>query len=786
MQGYDYIFALLDKNNNFYQPDNSGMITLTSNPYFLKFSPDGWEDIAVQNIRNKKYWGIDRSVTVPLAYVNDGALILKDIYYKKGIEENVYLVICKQELDYTPGVSYGYWYKQIYKGEVDLSTFNHSGSKVTCTSLEDGLLKYLKANESTVYELPINVSDAINVKLDGINLHNIVNYGIPGIFDAGGGIVGFENFSAFEMIYLNQEGDGSGLTYVSSNIEQIGNTNTDAAYTISSDNFIIRNDSISQSFTFNISGLLKLSNVINNDTITGRSIASIYFMVSGGSRFYILQDALLNTGENYTYNFSFDITLNPGQSLFALRFFKADDDQNSGMSVVYDESSFAKITAITRFITTYIKAFRPQYIFTQLINRVTEGNYSAETASYFETWKDVVFTCGNAIRGLSDSVLKISLSDFFQFWDCRDAVGLSEKQLKVNFDSKENLIDKINFIDLGTVANLKVTVAKDYLFNELEIGYPEIKNDVGVLNGNEEFNCKYLFSVGTTKSPAKLDKVSKTKASCYEIEKIRVTTLAKETTDYKADNDNFVLAILPTGDEQLILTSTEIFEVFDSGSDSILLTSLAFGTGLLLGDRIKINGTGPYTVKMLIPGSGVMNVYLFETAPLMGSSTGILDVYRVQPAELDRTLNPGATGLIEPETVFNIPLSPKRNLLRNGAFIRSCMFRANTKILAYKSSDKNNKMVADGIVEKADVPISAMNAKFFEPDLFDFEVPAPNDLINLLDLNPLQVFQFSFDGNTFKGILVKVSIAPSTRKAQNYQLMSVPKNIITNMINYYG
>jgi len=156
----------------------NGKIVLKNKPYLLEFSPEGWDGIAVQNILNRRYWGIDRSVSVPLSYVQDGAKILKHILLNKGIEESVYLVIAKQEIDYTPGVSYGYWYKQIYRGEVDFSTYDHSGVKVTCNTLEDGLPKYLKANENTTYELPMNVADAIFVKMDGIKLHESINYQI--------------------------------------------------------------------------------------------------------------------------------------------------------------------------------------------------------------------------------------------------------------------------------------------------------------------------------------------------------------------------------------------------------------------------------------------------------------------------------------------------------------------------------------------------------------------------------------------------------------------------------
>ena len=204
-QGTDYIFCLQDKDNNFWKLDNSGNVTISASPYFLAFAPDGWTDIAVQNIRNKFYKGIDRSVTIPLGYVNDGAKILKHILYSYGLNKTVYLVIASQQLNYTPGVSYGYWYKQIYKGEVDWSTFDHTGSKVTCTTLEDGLPKYLKANDKTVYEFPVDVPDAVNIKMDGIVLHEKLNY--QQVPDFGISYSIFPDRLLVPCILINTEGD---------------------------------------------------------------------------------------------------------------------------------------------------------------------------------------------------------------------------------------------------------------------------------------------------------------------------------------------------------------------------------------------------------------------------------------------------------------------------------------------------------------------------------------------------------------------------------------------------
>lgn len=710
MQGRDYIFCLQDKNFNFWKVEN-GVVSRSAQPYFLSFAPDGWSDISIQNVRNKKYWGIDRTVTIPLKYVNDGAQILKYIFYTLGIEESVYLVIASQKLDYTPGVSYGYWYKRIFRGEVDLSTFAHNGSKITATTLEDGLAKYLKANEGTVFEFPMNVPEAVTIKMDGINLHNNLHYSDISQLPISASMYGRNFFGP--AVYISEEGDMTGILSQSETLEKVSNMFADRMASLN----VILTNADTKPVSVRIVGTLEIK------------VTAVWFSDSGIRFGFITSKTdelneysnlilslphldVPDIGKTFTQEFDIPITLLPGESLFRGGQFNQQSDTETVFE--FTDNSRYDIKLITRHDPTYIKAFRPQYLFEQLLSKVTEGNFTAAISNFFTKYKNVVLTSGNAIRGLEDATLKIKWTDFFKWWDSFSSVGLNEKLKVVDLDEKENLIDAVNTIKLPEPASdsFKVSVAKDLLFNELQIGYPEIKNDVGVLNGNEETNTKMIFSLGTTKSPAVLDKISPVKASPYEIEKIRVTTLSKDTTDYKADNDTFAL---------------EIEDQLQPATDTI-------------------------------------------------------------PAhyKLDRSLNPGATGVLEPATIFNIGLSPKRNFDRNGSTIHSFLYLSDNKTLKFISADKNDKMIANGLVEKADVNIGSLAAKFLDPVLFDFDIEAPEDLEDMLDINPLQLFEFPFQGDTYFGLLEKVSVAPSSNAAQSYQLLSHAKNDLTKLIQYYG
>ncbi|WP_291394807.1 hypothetical protein, partial [Acinetobacter sp.] len=250
MQGPDLIFFFQDKNRRFYQPDSSGKIVVSSKPYPLQFSPEGWNEIEVQTGRSKKWFALLRSLNIGLQHVNDGAKIIKHVMLTKGIDEPLYFVICKQELDYTEGTEYGYWYKKIYRALVDLSTFKHEGERVTVNTIEDNLGKFLESNESTTVELPMNVEEAIWVKMDGINLHEKLIYADTEGLDISRAFYGTSFYGP--VTNTGKEGDSTGVLVSSENLETTSGVSF--ADQLASDNCIIQNLSKTP-ITFNLEGV---------------------------------------------------------------------------------------------------------------------------------------------------------------------------------------------------------------------------------------------------------------------------------------------------------------------------------------------------------------------------------------------------------------------------------------------------------------------------------------------------------------------------------------------------
>lgn len=819
--GHDYIWAIQDKDFRFWKRLPDGSITIDAQPYLLEYSPIGWQDMAVQNVRNRRYWAIDRTVTGQLSFVGDGADILKYILLTRGTEEPVFITILEQQLSYetvphgtlaftsgqspfTPGTTttgtitgtpgetvyvkvyldnptyfddivagnfdgfnfmiegvdqippfyqiypliipvggvinfsitytqqsgstasagmelinenntapgWAYWYKRRMFAEFDLTSLSYEGSIVKCNALEDSLAKWLKANENTKIELPGDDINAIYVKMDGIKLHEKANYiDTPGVIFSPVTLGGGATAGLTTTIFLNKEGDSVGIDFES----QFQSTYPSFDATIAATNCLVHNV-YSQPIVATISGRSKFICVSQNGNwgINRRFLLTSSTIPTQNDYAYHGTGVLV-IGQTYTQDFSISITIPAGERLYTQSYFGGGVSGNPGVEFT-DDSKFS-IQFKSRYEPTYIKAFRPQYLFDKFINFVTENNYQAEVSSFLEANKNVVFTCGNFIRQISNSFFKWNFSEYFQFFDCFSSVGMYEKNGKVNLLEKQNLIDTVNIITLPAPSEFRLGILSENLFNVLKSGYPPIKNDVGVLNGNEEFNTGYEFSVGMTKRPGELDKVSKIEASCYSMERLRIATVNKETTDNKSDNNVFALAISNT----------------------------------------------------LIP-----------------EMLGVPAHY-----QLDRSLNASATGLLEPETVFNIPLSPKLNFKRNGPFIRSLFWKSDTKTFKYQTVDKNNKLEFDHpvyghVVEKADENIGGLGDQFFVPIVFDIVLPPPDDLLSLIDANPLQVYQFPLMGEMYKGILLEITTGMANNKAQQWKLLALPDNNFLKLQKYYG
>lgn len=540
MQGKDFIYILFDENNNsYYSYGNAVLLSGSLKP--LEFTPNGWTKIQIQNQRNPTYFALDRSFSVPLEYLKDGGQILKHIYYNFGVEAKVFMAICEQRL-FFDNTQYGFYYTLLYKGEIDLANFKHDGTKVTVNIMEGGIIKYIKAYENTKYEIPVDVPDALQLYMDGVQFR--YNTRFLSIQDVYTNASPFANLTHVDyyLSFYNIASEGTLVNVITQDI--IRGVATGANYSTSDQWFIKALDTVSLNAHFKFTGTLFKS--LGPFTMRFRLFL---FDQNGNPVITLLDETKGPSGGFFPVNIDVQQTLN----------LNADDrlflvlsiDSTSSATPLYGSLSLDESTSDfsydSAFRASTIKALRPLYVFQQLISKITDGQYTGQSA-FLDSIKDVVITCGDAIRGIDGAVIKTSLRDFFTSYNSDFGIGMGMLGNALRLEDKAFWVQYTDVIDLGEVSKMKVSPATDLIINNLKIGSPN--QDYDDVNGKQEFNTTHEYSAPITRVAKELNLVSVYRKDCYGIEFTRLNLDGKDTTDNDSDNDVFMIHIEdnPRGD----------------------------------------------------------------------------------------------------------------------------------------------------------------------------------------------------------------------------------------------
>jgi hypothetical protein len=585
MQGKDFIYFLFDENNNsYYQYGDTVLLSASLKP--LEFTPDGWTKIQIQNQRNQTYFAIDRSFTVPLDYVKDGGQIIKHIYYNYGVEAKVYMAVCEQRL-YFDATHYGFYYTLLYKGEIDLAQFKHDGTKVTVNIMEGALVKLIKAYENTKYEIPVNILDAINIRMDGVELKQSAKFII---------VDSTNTFNGNHSVPLSFIGDESKNLNIKG-VERVqlgGNNSGDQNNKLVQEQLWFYKASsdmpVSVNWDFNITTTLAPG-------ISPNPVVQLFLVVrnlrTNGSTVKATTLQQFNSPANvYRKNhFSGQATITdiePGTSLYLMIGINIIGEAGDRVvSFYYDtQEPFEFNITDASYIhpATTIKALRPLYVFQQLISKISNGQYTAQS-TFLQSIQDVVVTCGDAIRSIDGAVIKTTLRDFFTSFNSDFGIGMGMMGSTLRLEQKSFWVQYSDIIDLGEVSKMKVSPATDLLINNIKIGTPN--QDYDDVNGKQEFNTTHEYSAPITRVAKELNLVSVYRKDCYGIEFTRLNLDGKTTTDSDSDNDVFMIHIEdnPQADGFYHLDRS-----LNAGATGLLTPSTVFNLYLTPARALRRNG----------------------------------------------------------------------------------------------------------------------------------------------------------------------------------------------------
>lgn len=476
-------------------------LTVGATSYVLPNAPIGWEEGILRWSRSEFYYGMIRSFTVPLKFVLDGAWILRTQFYTKGLKAQTSLLI--EEL-----VPETWAYQTVFFGDMDYSTFQDSLNEVGCVVMEGGITAQIKAYEGIQYTIPLDVAEAIDVELTPLKLN--------------------ENAQFILTPYTyGKDGHMPGLQLVVN--EPQATVSSVQAVTILDTGILTPDFSNSDKWFYEAQ--------IDTDidfrfTAKGNGLA-IFIYDSNN-----VQVKILNLGLGpFDIDTTFSLSALAGEKLFLY----VVAGPLGGSEGTFEEGEMT-LNYFTGSPATTCKAIRGSYLFSELLKRMNNGTAVPYQSGLLTVWNDLVFTSGNAIRGLDNPTLITSFKDFFTSINAVLNAGFGIESGKAILEQKSYFFkSNLQAANVGENKAFELELYEPYVYNSVKIGYPDQKFAT-IVDNKDEVNSTQIWSLPIVRVQRELDLLSVYRADPYGIEDTRITPVGSSNTNN--DNDVFMIKII--------------------------------------------------------------------------------------------------------------------------------------------------------------------------------------------------------------------------------------------------
>lgn len=758
MQGPQFLFALKNKAGQTSSFVN-GALNWNSVYTPLDLSPDQWQQLTILTERNKTYLGLDISYGAPQDYLRQAASILKCIAIDLGTEYVVYLEILEQRL-WLDADTYGYYYDRICLTEIDMSAYVDSG-KVTVPILQGDIAKYLKANDSTIYSINIDVQERIGLLMDGAVLQEDAQFVLVDPAD-----VSFKpngnHTMGLNLISVEQKTTLGAQTTVRQTIDQ-----TNQAGIFASKDYCLVAAGITRvTATFNFAVTVAITPGSGLPIIAGLRYQAGFdvFDSAGNIVAYPGGDNILYTSPNtfesglgrhvVQVTKTFDVP--NGAYLFPRSQLNVTNDSYANaVTFVYDNRDIpvagtpnVELKYDFRYQSTICYGLKARDLFNYLIQAMTAGQYQLGASSLLDNPDiELLFTCGDALRQLVGSQIKISMRKFFACLNLVHGIGMGVVDSLLTIERRPFWFAPDDpGVDLGEAADgFKLYPATDQTFSSVKVGWPNQDYNVslGDINGKYEICVTQLYDTPVTRVSTTLDLTTDVRADMYGGEFARMNLDGKTSVSDNADNDVFCLHI----EKAIRRINGQPVPIIVNGVRYLTLYNLDRGINPYVQDNnIYINAGDPYVV------AGV-------------TYTATVSQYL-------------QVGLLDKASAYNVALSPKQCLMRSHTdYLHSCLEKMDTQYLTFDRSDKNSALLIIGqpggvdTAENANVQIGAFKPPFFKPWYYEGGIVSPADLNLTIVDHPVRRYRFTYRGVPLSGTSMKSAIAPCDRAQQAYQIL---------------
>ncbi len=532
----DFLFYLLDEDGRSYYIDSAGNVKTSGVPMHVEVGPDGWKSTSVKWTRNTQGFGNFRAYTSQYKYVLEAAKILRSFMYQQGTEAKVFLMVLMLDKSFGGG-----WkYKKLFKSELDFSTAEDDTYSIAINAMEGGLVKLLKANENTQYDIPLFDNDEVLIRHDGIELETTVTFNFTDGVETPLSLYGI-NFLP-SVSFLTEEGRAPDVTMKS---QSLFNPIDEVEEFKEGSNWLAYNQS-GEVKPIRFSGKLIATCVRNEISSAGAlfRFRTSEMTVPEYNDYEVNPLTPMNTGETYTYEFDFTIPVKPLEKVYFQQVYTGVPTGAIDIITKFEPGSVLKAFTTGRKPATNINAFTPKVLGQKLIDLIAGPGYTF-SSSILETEKrGLLVTSEDALRGFEKPYIKTSWNDFFNSYNVPCGLTWKIEGQTIYVNPKASAFGTTEVLDLGEAINEPVIgFADSHQFNTVSIGWPEMK--IKDANGRFEFNSTVQWTSDIKRVVKELNLVSKYSASMYDQEFTRINYEGKTTTNTEIGPSNYFIDCEP-------------------------------------------------------------------------------------------------------------------------------------------------------------------------------------------------------------------------------------------------
>lgn len=699
----------------------------------LQNAPIDWEKTIVEYKRTATYNGVLRALTAPVTFVYKGAGLLRQEFYQYGIRANIKLIIEERQSDWS--------YKQIYRGKADFTTFEDGEHSASVNFTEDNLTVAIKANEGVKYPIPLNVPEALTITLNPLRVKESADL----LATPGGDPMG-DTYVGIEIINNEQHATVASVKNVTRAINVTPNfaTDNDWFYKATTDT----NVRIKGNITGIVSGV---------PAATKRFKLS--FILSNGVPLKELIDITV-VGVVFTpFSVDFDIVSDFPADMRLFLYVEAVGSGTSAAGVTISESIIS-LSYTTASPASTCKALPASYVFDKLVQLMngadTGGIYTPYPTNSFllsGALKQLAITCSNSIRKIENGTV----------YTAGDELSYGSRYLVVNApitynstilnpgDEFSPVTGVLTFTSVdGSVVLVSFAENLNYSFKDF------FQTIYAIQGGNASF--------GIDNGMAFLEDLP------YVMQNVSILACGADRTGVKVSP-----AI-----EQLYNSIKVGYEdgEYDSLNAGQVVNSGQIYRVLDLPVNKELNLISPTPAEAY----GIEQVRVTPNDTAASRSDNKNWLLWLNEALTYPLTTEDITGVEAGSTYYNWYLSPKNNLLRGGAYLRSIFFGLDGQQILFTQADKNFQMRVGAVYEGDSIPITSLPSAIFSPISAEFDTNLQYNALDNLDASPYGTVSFVWRGVTLKGFIQEVSVDIGQNSTRSFKLLLIAGSNLAGLV----